>query len=179
MELDKLLPYYLSAEVIRGYNRGSKELGIPTGNLKASTRKTRENVYYSVSHCFSLFFFLFTLANLEEEIAASIPDAFHNGVYYGYASLRNHVHPMVMSIGTNPYFKNPKRSAEVHLLHKFENDFYGEILRVVIVGYIRSQQDYNTRDELIQAIHNDIKEARTKLQYETHYQTDAYLTSPL
>jgi riboflavin kinase len=136
-------------------------------------------IHYIDLHCTLFpFFFVVPLANLEEEVAAVIPDAFHNGVYYGYASLQNHVYPMVMSIGTNPFFNNPKRSAEVHLLHTFENDFYGETLRVIIIGHIRSQQDYNSRDELIQAINNDIQEARLKLQKETHYQTDAYLTPP-
>ncbi|KAF9176680.1 riboflavin kinase, partial [Haplosporangium sp. Z 27] len=41
------------------------------------------------------------------------------------------VHPMVMSLGWNPFYKNEKKSAEVHIMHNFHRDFYGDELRVV------------------------------------------------
>jgi riboflavin kinase len=84
---------------------------------------------------------------------------------------------MVMSIGTNPYFNNPNRSAEVHLLHSFEKDFYGEMIKVVIVGYIRPQLNFNTKDELTAAIQSDIEEAKFKLRDETRYRNYSYLLS--
>ncbi|KAJ1505453.1 riboflavin kinase [Coelomomyces lativittatus] len=56
----------------------------------------------------------------------------------------NNVYPMVMSLGWNPFFKNQKRSAEVHIIHEFEDDFYGEELRVIILGYIREEKNYST-----------------------------------
>jgi riboflavin kinase len=116
------------------------------------------------------------VANLEEDVVNTIPIELNNGVYYGYASLKKRVYPMVMSIGVNPYFKNPKRSAEVHLLHSFEEDFYEEILKVAIIGYIRPQLDFSTKEELILAIRCDIEEAKSKLSGETRYHNDAYLT---
>lgn len=33
---------------------------------------------------------------------------------------------------------------EVHLLHKFQDDFYGKELKVIIVGYIRPEKDFSS-----------------------------------
>ena len=33
---------------------------------------------------------------------------------------------------------------ETHIMHKFEEDFYGSWLRVVICGYIRPEQNYKS-----------------------------------
>lgn len=71
---------------------------------------------------------------------------------------------MVASIGWNPYYKNEKKSLEVHLLHKFEDDFYGEELKVIIGGYIRPEKDFSSLDELITEIKNDIAIAESQLE---------------
>jgi len=49
---------------------------------------------------------------------------------------------MVMSIGWNPYYKNTQKTIEVHLLHQFPDDFYGEDLRVVVLGYLRPEANF-------------------------------------
>jgi riboflavin kinase len=76
---------------------------------------------------------------------------------------------MVMSIGWNPYYKNERRSAvrlapnegtphgisqlveeincscsfqEVHIIHDFPEDFYGVAMRVLILAYVRPEQNY-------------------------------------
>jgi riboflavin kinase len=175
MKINSLLPYYLTSKVIKGYNRGANELGTPTGGLNNWSIKVVmlcKKRGYTVS-----FWFAISIANFEEEVVKSIPSEFQDGVYYGYASLYHDVYPMVMSIGTNPYFNNPNRSAEVHLLHSFEKDFYGEMIKVVIVGYIRPQLNFNTKDELTAAIQSDIEEAKFKLRDETRYRNDSYLLS--
>ncbi|GJZ11350.1 bifunctional riboflavin kinase/FMN phosphatase [Tanacetum coccineum] len=49
---------------------------------------------------------------------------------------------MAMSIGWNPFFNNTEKTIEPWLLHKFDEDFYGEELHlVVVVGYIRPEFD--------------------------------------
>ncbi|XP_036150896.1 riboflavin kinase-like [Monomorium pharaonis] len=63
---------------------------------------------------------------------------------------------MVASIGWNPYYKNEKKSLEVHLLHKFQDEFYGKELKIIIGGYIRPERDFSSLDELIAEIKNDI-----------------------
>ncbi|KAJ3292895.1 riboflavin kinase [Borealophlyctis nickersoniae] len=109
-------PVFLKGAVSRGFGRGSKELGIPT-------------------------------ANLPEAVAESAGETLKTGIYYGWAAVGagdEGVQAMVMSYGWNPYYKNEKRSAEVHIMHEFKRDFYGEELRIIITGYIRPEKDYTT-----------------------------------
>ncbi|KAJ3021828.1 riboflavin kinase [Thoreauomyces humboldtii] len=128
-------PVNLKGLVSQGFGRGSKELGIPT-------------------------------ANLPEEIAEAFGRQAETGIYYGWAAVgtRPEVLPMVMSFGWNPYYKNEKRSAEVHIIHNYEQDFYGEELRVIVTGYIRSEKNYESLDALIEDINTDIRVAQQSLE---------------
>ncbi|KAF7200378.1 riboflavin kinase [Nothobranchius furzeri] len=132
------LPYFCRGQVVRGFGRGSKELGIPT-------------------------------ANFPDSVVDSLPADIRTGIYYGWASVGNsNVYKMVMSIGWNPYYKNTKKSMETHIIHKFKEDFYGNILSVVLVGFIRPERTYNSLEALIAAINNDIEEAKIKLELPEH-----------
>ncbi|GAO14574.1 hypothetical protein UVI_02009690 [Ustilaginoidea virens] len=73
------------------------------------------------------------------------------------------VFPMVMSIGYNPFYKNAVRSAEVHVLHSFAADFYGAHMRLLILGYIRQEKDYESLEALIEDIRFDCEVARNSL----------------
>ena len=73
---------------------------------------------------------------------------------------------MVMSIGYNPFYKNTIRSAEVHVLHRFEKDFYGCEMRVSILGFIRPEYDYVDVESLIEDIGVDCKVAGQSLERE-------------
>ncbi|KAF9088186.1 riboflavin kinase [Mortierella sp. AD031] len=146
-------PIKMNGTVIKGFGRGSKDLGIPT-------------------------------ANLPEEAIAAQEDKMVTGIYYGWAqvvnssvaksasssssSLATHcpatVCPMVMSLGWNPFYKNEKKSAEVHIMHNFHRDFYGDELRVVVLGYIRPELDYTTLEALIEDINIDIEVAHRSLE---------------
>ena len=66
------------------------------------------------------------------------------GIYLGYALLRGEVYPMCTSIGWNPHFKNEHKTIEPHLIHKFESDFYGEHLKIVVCGYIRGEKSFTS-----------------------------------
>ncbi|GES75397.1 riboflavin kinase [Rhizophagus clarus] len=127
-------PIKMKGEVVRGFGRGGKELGIPT-------------------------------ANLQEEATEALCKDVETGIYFGWAQVGNDhtVYPMVMSLGWNPYFKNEKRIAEVHIMHTFPEDFYGVELRVVVLGYIRPEQDYSSLDALINDINIDIQVANNSL----------------
>jgi riboflavin kinase len=70
---------------------------------------------------------------------------------------------MVMSIGYNPFYKNTVRSAEVHVLHKFEKDFYGSEMRVEILGFIRPEYDYVDVEALVKDIKLDCEVAGRSL----------------
>ncbi|KAM4577188.1 riboflavin kinase [Odontesthes bonariensis] len=145
----KSLPYFCRGEVIRGFGRGSKELGIPT-------------------------------ANFPDSVVDNLPSDISTGIYYGWACVGNgDLYKMVMSIGWNPYYKNTKKSMETHVIHKFKEDFYGEILSVVMVGYIRPERSYDSLEALIAAINNDIEEAKMKLELPEHrkLKEDNFFTS--
>ncbi|CAG8697276.1 8059_t:CDS:10 [Acaulospora morrowiae] len=140
-------PIKMKGEVIQGFGRGSKELGIPTANLS------------------------------EAAIEALCKDL-NTGIYFGWAQVgEDHaVYPMVMSLGWNPYYKNEKRSAEVHVIHTFPQDFYGAVLRVIILGYIRPERDYASLDALIQDINTDMQVALNSLDRASYnaYKNDTF-----
>uniref|UniRef100_A0A6B2LPB7 riboflavin kinase n=1 Tax=Arcella intermedia TaxID=1963864 RepID=A0A6B2LPB7_9EUKA len=102
-------------------------------------------------------------ANLEKDAFKNLEEALV-GVYYGFAQVEDEVpHPMVMSIGWNPYFNNKEKSLEVHILKSYKDDFYGAQMKIIVVGFIRDMTTFSNLDELIKAIENDIKIAKEEL----------------
>ncbi|XP_039049522.1 bifunctional riboflavin kinase/FMN phosphatase isoform X2 [Hibiscus syriacus] len=144
-------PWYIGSPVIKGFGRGSKVLGIPT-------------------------------ANLSTEGHSSLLSEHPSGVYFGWAGLSTRgVYKMVMSIGWNPYFNNTEKTIEPWLLHEFNEDFYGEELRLVIVGYIRPEVNFPSLESLIAKIHEDrrIAERALDLPLYSKHKDDPYLNSSL
>lgn len=144
-------PWQIGGPVVKGFGRGSKVLGIPT-------------------------------ANLSTEGFSSLLSEQPSGVYFGWAGLHKHgIYKMVMSIGWNPYFNNPEKTIEPWLLHDFEEDFYDEELRLVVVGYIRPEANFPSLEALIAKIHEDkrIAESALELPAYSKYRDDPYLSSLL
>ncbi|TNY17641.1 riboflavin kinase [Rhodotorula diobovata] len=140
-------PVYLDGWVTRGFGRGSKDLGCPTANLPdssiapyAATLST--GVYFGFARVLDP-----ASAPRDAAQGAFSPDA-PRGVH-------DEVHPMVMSIGWNPFYNNSTRTAEVHILHAYPADFYGKELRVVMLGFIRPEYNYSSLDALIKDINHD------------------------
>lgn len=73
------------------------------------------------------------------------------------------VFPMVMSIGWNPFYKNTVRSVEVHIMHAFHEDFYESFMNVLILGFIRPELDYVSKEKLVEDIKTDIDVAGRSL----------------
>lgn len=144
-------PWYVGGPVIKGFGRGSKVLGIPTANLPTTAFSS------TLSDCVC-------------------------GIYLGWAGLANRgVFKMVMSVGWNPYFDNAEKTVEPWLLHDFPEDFYGEELRLIVVGYIRPEANFSSLQALIERIHEDGRIARAALDVlpYSNYQNDLFLTTPL
>ncbi|CAN6687162.1 unnamed protein product [Malus baccata var. baccata] len=140
-------PWHIGGPVVKGFGRGSKVLGIPT-------------------------------ANLSTEGYASLLSEHPSGVYFGWAGLSTRgVFKMVMSIGWNPYFNNTEKTIEPWLLHDFDEDFYGEELRLIIVGYIRPEANFSSLESLIEKIHEDGRTAEEALELPLYskYKGDSYL----
>mmetsp|Transcript_38189 Transcript_38189/g.61830 ORF Transcript_38189/g.61830 Transcript_38189/m.61830 type:complete len:160 (-) Transcript_38189:712-1191(-) len=135
----------MKGNVVSGFQRGSKLLGIPTANLSFETFR-----------------------DLLDDVPA--------GVYFGWASVNSAgPYKTVLSIGWNPFFKNSQKTVEPYILHKFDGDFYGQELRLLVCGFIRPEADFSSLDALIEAIHNDIKVADGALDKSPYkeYQNDS------
>lgn len=52
------------------------------------------------------------------------------------------------------------------MLHNFEKDFYGAELSLVILGFIREEYDYVSKEALVEDIREDIRVARRSLDRE-------------
>ncbi|XP_059051731.1 putative riboflavin kinase [Achroia grisella] len=128
------LPLFLEGEVIKGFGRGSKDLGCPT-------------------------------ANYPLDVVKKLPSEFKPGVYYGWAQLDSGpMYKMVANIGYCPYYQNKEMSVETHIIHAFEKDFYGSNLRIAIVGYLRGEMNFDSLNELIETIKQDIVNAGKSLE---------------
>ncbi len=124
-------------------------------------------------------------ANIPPEGLSAYPDL-STGVYFGYTSLQHpgseqvEIYPSVLSIGYNPFYANKTRSIEIHVLHKFGSDFYGSSLNLLVVGFIRPEYDYISKESLIEDILTDCEVARRSLgrehwRVETSKEWEAWL----
>lgn len=86
------------------------------------------------------------------------------GVYAGWARLAGgDILKAVINIGTNPTFeKAAVMTLEAHLLD-FAGDIYGQQVGVYFTQRLRDEKRFCSVDELIEAIHADITDARALL----------------
>ncbi|KAK8211167.1 riboflavin kinase [Phyllosticta paracitricarpa] len=148
-------PLYLSGKVIKGFGRGSKELGIPTANIPIEGLSVgghsdlESGVYYG-------------WAGLDFHDSSNDKNP-TNGSSASFSTPTKNIYPMAMSIGWNPFYKNTVRSVEVHIMHAFARDFYGSHLNLVVLGFIRPELDYVSKEALIDDIRTDIDVALRSL----------------
>ena len=150
MNMNHQLPIRIISKVVRGYGRGSKDLGIPTANV------SRE----------------------KDVLSCSCGDFDHlpTGIYWGFArigetttsgnagggssgdgaknvenSVIGKVHIAAISIGYNPTYNNEEKTVEPHLIaddghpqrHSSSTgetqfqDFYDKNIILSVVGYLR------------------------------------------
>merc|ERR1712062_921978 len=113
------LPHYAQGPIVKGFGRGSTELGFPT-------------------------------ANFADEVIEALPESLIGGIYWGLAQVDDgQVYDM--------------RAMETHIVHKFdEADLYGRQLKVIILGFIRPEQNFDSLEALIDAIRKDIEEGKKR-----------------
>ncbi|KIW01381.1 uncharacterized protein PV09_07149 [Verruconis gallopava] len=173
-------PLRFKGPVIKGFGRGSRELGIPTANIPL------EGVSIAGKELDSGIYFGWAGLDLPPSDAttsstSSEPDATPSSQgasiskrisqaashiaskVNGTSHLRGQVYPMVMSVGWNPYYKNTVRSVEIHIMHEFGRDFYGHHLNILILGFIRPEYDYVSVESLIEDIKTDIEVTKRSL----------------
>ncbi|OJD10557.1 hypothetical protein AJ78_08468 [Emergomyces pasteurianus Ep9510] len=128
-------PMKLSGPVIKGFGRGSKELGIPTANIPPDSLSAygdvESGVYYGVAALDPSNFKYKQETNETQTngaIAAPTTQSKSESTNENENSNENeheneneneNVFPCVLSIGYNPFYKNTVRSVEIHLLPQF------------------------------------------------------------
>ncbi|KAF2654800.1 riboflavin kinase [Lophiostoma macrostomum CBS 122681] len=180
-------PLKLRGPVIKGFGRGSKELGIPTANIPLSGLSIGghddldSGIYYgwaTLDHS-TISQNTSSTSVLSATDDTSVPEQSKN---FAVADLESasvppsrpltpsqvqdetpKVYPTVLSIGYNPFYANTTRSIEIHLLHLFPSDFYGATLSLLILGFIRPEYDYVDKDALVEDIREDIRVTQRSL----------------
>jgi riboflavin kinase / FMN adenylyltransferase len=94
----------------------------------------------------------FPTANLDVPDGLLVPP---DGVYAGAAGGRR----AAVSIGTNPHFDGVERRVEAYLLD-FDGDLYGQRLVLEIWAWLRGQRRFDSLEELVAAISDDVEEVR-------------------
>ncbi len=82
------------------------------------------------------------------------------GVYAGFALVKEHRWPAAISIGHSPTFDGHKTRVEAHLIG-FNGDLYGKTVRVEFSRFLRSQRKFDSKDDLIAQLKIDVQAART------------------
>ncbi|CAG8951242.1 hypothetical protein HYFRA_00007990 [Hymenoscyphus fraxineus] len=171
---EKPYPLRMEGEVIAGFGRGSKDLGIPTANLPVASESSDPTNWIHTSQSgvyFGWASIRFPSTHTDLSLPPSLPSFAQSPPlsdlnipsYDPKSDSTWRIYPMVMSIGFNPFYKNTVRSAEVYIMNQFEKDFYGAWMRISILGFIRPELDYVDRESLIKDIHTDVDVALKSL----------------
>ncbi|CCU77160.1 hypothetical protein BGHDH14_bgh00295 [Blumeria hordei DH14] len=168
-------PLRIDGVVVTGFGRGSKELGIPTANLPTDSKTTTTWIATAKSGVyFGWCSIRFPLGHPALDFPSRLPSSRilepdfqppKPGFFLSELSQQEgwRLYPMVMSIGYNPFYKNEVRSAEVHVLNGFDQDFYDSPMRVSLLGFIREERDYSSLEELVKDIKIDCEVAARSL----------------
>lgn len=132
----------ITGNVVNGFKRGSKQLGVPTANIEmtAENRARTKDLVPGVYAAFASF--------------PGCKDADKDGKIFSAA----------LSIGWNPMYNNAQKTVEVFLLNTFPEDFYGEVLQVRLKKFLRGEALFGNFDTLILAIQSDIEVSRHLLE---------------
>lgn len=92
-------------------------------------------------------------ANVDYDINMALPKA---GVYAGITYVSGKRLKSVINVGKNPTFEAEKLTVESHILD-FDEDIYGEYIRVSFAKRLRGDIKFNSMEELKNQIQNDIE----------------------
>lgn len=99
-------------------------------------------------------------ANLDVVPNAAVPA---DGIYAGWFVLGTRRSPAAISIGTNPTFSGQVRTVEAYVLDEGGN-FYGRRVAFDFVERLRGMERFDTVEELIVAIGQDVERTREILE---------------
>jgi riboflavin kinase len=166
-------PLRICGKVVRGFGRGSRELGIPTANVDPDALVTElaeavTGVYVGWA------------CVIKEDGQVRFAES---GGGVGEEGKRDGLpagcYPTAMSCGYNPQFNNTRRTLEPWILADFGEgvEFYGEEIRLVVTGYLRPEAKFVSVPALVEQIHGDARDARRALADERflRFAEDAFL----
>ena len=174
-----MLPLRMTSTVVRGFGRGSTDLGIPTANLD----RTAIKVYQATTTTTG------TEAARDSTSDYSVQmikfDDLPCGIYWGFCRIGEKlandegggdgaiVYKTAVSIGFNPTYNNKEKTIEPHLIappkdsrrhasscgETLMGEFYDQPIRLSVVGYLRPEAPFEGLEKLIEAIKGDIVNA--------------------
>ncbi|MER7350837.1 bifunctional riboflavin kinase/FAD synthetase [Streptomyces aurantiacus] len=99
----------------------------------------------------------FPTANVETLPHTAIPA---DGVYAGWLHAQGEAMPAAISVGTNPQFDGTERTVEAYAIDRVGLDLYGLHVAVDFLAFVRGQAKFDSIDELLVAIGDDVKKSR-------------------
>lgn len=94
------------------------------------------------------------------------PILLKEGVYAGFVKINNKYHKSAINIGSNPTFGDKKIHIEAHLIN-FHGNLYNKRINVFFVAYIREERKFNSKEELLYQIGQDVEKINTLCNEET------------
>ena len=164
--LARIEPVRLRARVVHGFGRGSKQLGFPTANMQVRWDAAPQDL-------------------TEQECAIrEFAETHRAGIYCAWGSIEEGVggqvvHKVAMSMGWNPTFSDVQaKTVEPWILQRFDQDFYGCHLRLLVLAYIRPELKFETTEQLKREIAADGEFCAAALGSELlAFQADPFLHS--
>jgi len=101
----------------------------------------------------------FPTANLDTALEQALPA---DGVYATWAYIDGKAYQSMTNVGKHPTFDGSQRTVEVYVLD-YHSDLYGRELKIDIMARLRSEERFDTVDELKKQITEDIKQGRAIL----------------
>lgn len=99
----------------------------------------------------------FPTANIQTEKDILLPS---NGVYLILTKIKGKTHYGLLNIGIRPTLTETKTPVpEVHIF-EFSGDLYGQNIEIYLLGKMRDERKFNSKDELIDTINKDILKAK-------------------
>jgi riboflavin kinase/FMN adenylyltransferase len=77
-----------------------------------------------------------------------------HGVYAVYVQVKDELRKGMLSIGNRPTLSASKEKVEVNIFD-FDQQLYGETIRVIVKKYLRAQEKYNSLSELTSQLQKD------------------------
>ncbi|MGW7266937.1 bifunctional riboflavin kinase/FAD synthetase [Streptomyces sp. NPDC054842] len=103
----------------------------------------------------------FPTANVETLPHTAIPA---DGVYAGWLHAQGESMPAAISVGTNPQFDGTERTVEAYAIDRVGLDLYGLHVAVDFLAFVRGQARFDSIDELLVAIRDDVKRSRELIE---------------